>query len=52
MDQIRLKLASYFNEYEDCFVADSLPLEVCKLSIRLCSKIGKEADNAYLDKGY
>ncbi len=32
LNNIRLKLASYFNEFEDYFVVDSMPLEVCKLS--------------------
>lgn len=32
MDTIRLKLASYFNEFEDYFIIDSMSLEICKLS--------------------
>lgn len=32
IDGIRLKLASYFNEFEDYFIVDSMPLEVCKFS--------------------
>jgi len=52
LDQIRLKLASYFNEFEDCFIVDSMPLEVCKLSRSSRSKICKEAYYAYPDKGY
>ncbi len=31
-DQIRLKLAETFNEFEDCYIIDSMPLEVCRLS--------------------
>ena len=31
LDTIRLKLASFFNEFEDYFVVDSMLLEVCKL---------------------
>ena len=52
LDKIRLKLASNFNEFEDCFILDSMPLEVCKLSRSSSSKICKEADYAYPDKGY
>lgn len=29
---IRLKLASFFNDFENYFVVDSIPLEVCKFS--------------------
>ena len=52
LNQIRLKLASYFNEFEDCFIVDSMPLEVCKLSRSSRSKICKEVDYAYPNKGY
>lgn len=52
LDRIRLKLASYFNEFEDYFIIDSMPLEVCKLSRSLRSKICKESNYAYPDKGY
>lgn len=52
LDKIRLKLASHFNEFEDHFVVDSMPLEVCKLSRSSRSKICKEDDFAFPDKGY
>lgn len=52
LDKIRLKLASCFNEFEDFFIVDSMPLEVCKLSRSSRSKICKELDYAYPDKGY
>lgn len=52
LDKIRLKLASHFNEFEDYFVVDSMPLEVCKLSRSSRSKICKEDDFAFPDKGY
>ncbi len=29
LDNIRLKLAERFNEFEDYFIVDSMPLEVC-----------------------
>lgn len=52
LDTIRLKLASSFNEFEDYFIVDSMPLEVCKLSRSSRSKICKENLYAYPDKGY
>lgn len=52
IDEIRLKLASYFNEFEDCFIIDSMPLEVCKLSRSSRSKICKEQQYSSPDKGY
>jgi len=52
IDSIRLKLASYFNEFEDYFIVDSMPLEVCKLSRSSRSKICKETTYAFPDKGY
>jgi len=52
IDAIRLKLASCFNEFEDYFIVDSMPLEVCKLSRSSRSKICKENSYAYPDKGY
>jgi hypothetical protein len=52
MDKIRLKLASHFNEFEDYFIIDSMPLEVCKLSRSSRSKICKEQTYSYPDKEY
>jgi len=52
LDSIRLKLASNFNEFEDYFVVDSMPLEVCKLSRSSRSKICKEDLFSFPDKGY
>jgi len=52
LNSIRLKLASCFNEFEDYFVVDSMPLEVCKLSRSSRSKICKEDSYAFPDKGY
>ena len=39
LDKTPLKLASHFNEFENYFVVDSMPLEVCKLSRSSRSKI-------------
>ena len=52
LNNIRLKLASLFNEFEDYFVVDSMPLEVCKLSRSSRSKICKEDTYTFPDKGY
>jgi len=52
LDKIRLKLASHFNEFENYFVVDSMPLEVCKLSRSSRSKICRETLYASPDKGY
>lgn len=52
LNDIRLKLASHFNEFEQYFVVDSMPLEVCKLSRSPRSKICKEYNYAIPDKGY
>ena len=41
-EQIRLQLVQIFNEFEDCFVVNSMPLEVCKLSRSSRSKISRE----------
>lgn len=39
---IRLKLAYFFNDFENYFVVDSMPLEVCKLSRSTRSTVCKE----------
>jgi hypothetical protein len=52
LDAIRLKLASNFNEFEDYFVVDRMPLEVCKLSRSSRSRICKEDAFSFPDKGY
>jgi hypothetical protein len=41
-----------FNESENYFVVDSMPLEVCKLSRSSGSKICKEQDYALPNKGF
>ena len=32
LEEVRIKLASYFLEFEDYFIVDSMPLEICKFS--------------------
>ena len=51
-EQIRLKLAGTFNEFEDCFVIDSMPLEICRLSRSKRSKICKEQNYSLPDRGF
>ena len=51
-NDIRLKLASHFNEFENYFIVDSMPLEVCKLSRSSRSKVCKEDAYSFPDKGY
>ena len=52
MEEIRKKIASKFNEFEDYFIVDSMPLEVCKYARATRSKICKEVDNAIPNRGY
>ena len=52
LNAIRLQLASFFNEFEDCFIVDSMPLKVCKLSRASRSKICKEDFESSPNKGY
>jgi hypothetical protein len=52
IENIRMKLASLFNEFEDYFVVDSMPLEVCKTARASRSKICKEEESCFPDKGF
>lgn len=52
MEEIRKELALKFNKFEDYYVVDSMPLEVCKLSRATRSKICKEIENAIPNRGY
>lgn len=52
IEQIRIKLSDSFNEFEDCFIVDSMPLEVCKFSRSIRSKICKENIETFPDRGY
>ncbi len=49
---LRRKLSLLLSAGENCFIVDSMPLEVCKLARSQRSKIYKEADYARPDKGY
>lgn len=52
IENIRKRLASVFNEFEDYFVVDSMPLEVCKVSRSSRSTICKNEEYCHPDKGY
>lgn len=49
---IRTKLAFKFNEFEDCFIVDSMPLEVCKIARASRSKICKSINYSNPDRGF
>lgn len=51
-ERIRQKLASLFNAYEDYFVVDSMPFEICKNNRANRSSIFKEQEYCYPDKGF
>ncbi|QBN19037.1 IS982 family transposase [Flavobacterium nackdongense] len=42
LEEVRLKLASHFLEFENYFIVDSMPLEICKFArhnrIKICKK--------------
>ncbi len=52
IENIRLQLSSLFNEFEDYYVVDSMPLEVCKTARASRSKICKEEEFCFPDKGF
>jgi len=52
IETIRLSLASFFNEFEDYYIVDSMPLEVCKSSRASRSRICKEQDYCFPDRGF
>jgi hypothetical protein len=47
-----MKMAVKFNEFENYFVIDSMPLGVCKMASSSRSKICKKADYALPNKGF
>lgn len=52
IEKIRMKMVEKFNEFEQYFVVDSMPLEVCKMSRSSRSKICKEVDYSNPNKGF
>ena len=47
-----MKMVDKLNESENYFIVDSMPLEVCKISRSFRSKICKDVDYAYPNKGF
>jgi len=52
VEVVRQKLADCFNQCEDNFIVDSMPLEVCKMSRASRSRICKEHEESFPDKGF
>lgn len=52
LENLRQSLSNCFNEFENCFIVDSMPLEICKLSRSTRSKICKESSLSRPNKGY
>lgn len=52
INEIRLKLAHSFNEFENYFIVDSMPLEICKLSRSMRSKICKDEQYCFPNRGF
>lgn len=52
IEKLRQKLSNAFNENEDQFIIDSMPLEVCKNARANRSKICKDVDYAKPNKGF
>lgn len=52
IEKIRMKMVHQLNDFEDYFVVDSMPLEVCKLSRSSRSKICKETEYAIPDRRF
>lgn len=51
-ENVRLQIAKEFNEFENCFIVDSMPLEICKNARASRSTICKEDVHSSPDKGY
>ncbi len=52
IDKIRKEMAEKFVEFENYFIIDSMPLEICKISREKRVKICKEAYATSPDKGF
>jgi hypothetical protein len=52
IEEIRSQLSSQFNEFENYYVVDSMPLEVCKTARASRSKICKQEEFCFPDKGF
>ena len=52
IEEIRMKMVDKLNESENYFIVDSMRLEGCKISCSFKSKICKDVDYAYPNKGF
>ena len=52
IEQVRIELSRKLTEFEDYFIVDSMPLEICKNSRASRSSICKEVENAMPDRGF
>lgn len=52
IEKLRCVLARAFNEFEDVFIIDSMPLEICKNAGATMSKICRDVEYAQPTKGY
>ena len=52
MEEIRKKMSASLTEFENYFVVDSMPVEVCKNARASRSTICKEEENCFPDKGF
>lgn len=51
-ESLRKELVMRLNRFQRCYIVDSMPLEVCKLSRSSRSKICKDQDYSLPEKGY
>jgi len=52
INEIRLKIVESFNEFENYFIVDSMPLEICKISRSIRSKICKDEQYCFPARGF
>ncbi|RKR80797.1 DDE family transposase [Mucilaginibacter gracilis] len=52
INEVRKKLVQKLNAVQDCFIVDSMPLEVCKNARAARSKICKEQEYAFPNHGF
>lgn len=52
MEEIRMKIVVKLYEFQNYFTVDCMPLEICKIARLGRSKICKEVDCAFTNKGF
>lgn len=52
LENLRMKLVERIDSFENCYIVDSMPLEICKLSRSARSSICKEEVHSSPNKGY